>query len=570
MRVSGKNNRVCGSTYNGIDCFDLNNGTSFSINASDVWSVRAFSNNVCWIDNYGHGSCSGIRVPTRRTKDTVVQSDVVFSLFPLTLQEITNISETSRCVSQSVMTYPLLSEGCAATFSIGPFGYCVVFGDSTQCSSTLQIQPIESLSVDIGDFDINPPPVMHTSTIFDTNASEVNNWYGLPGCDGVIQVCASISSEVSITSGFSEMPYFKQLDLGYQRGYGVDSLSNLHCWGAAGTCPQFQNVKYVTAYNGGACVEFETSATCFGEFNHTFYFDSYSCKPNDSEFIFVEARKDYPNLRQCVACDLGSAFSYQTTDYAFECAPCSDSYYRGPGMRTCSLCPPNSVPNNDQSACVQCQPSQYTSDSKCFDCGLGSQSVANVCTSCPTPLVRDASMTSCSLCPIGSLPANGQTTCLSCPSPSIWVGDDYSTWTNGTCSDCPQGHYPTGFSCSLCVAPDIRTTESTCSSCPEGHEPNELRTVCFPCMGNTVRTGPTPFCFECPTGSASEDHARCIRDSKPFFTASQSALLSFGILILLCGITFRTNFSESQFVSILVMGLFFIAFSFVLPATKTK
>lgn len=248
-------------------------------------------------------------------------------------------------------------------------------------------------------------------------------------------------------------------------------------------------------------------------------------------------------------------------------------------MLGCQVCPNGYQANASQSECLACLPFQYKSATmlNCLDCGIGSQSNNNVCAPCSSGYVRDASMSSCSLCPIGSVPAFQQTSCFSCPSPAIWVGSwsigaqSYTTWTNGTCIDCPSGQYPTGFSCSSCYAPSIRSSQTTCVSCDDGFEPNAERTICFPCTGNSVRTGPTPFCFECPTGTkASDDHTRCIKPIKPFLSASQSALLAISILILVASVSFRTTLKESQFIAGISMALFFLVFSFVLPSTQTK
>ena len=550
MRVDGRGSLVCGSTYDGFDCFDVNAGTSFSIQAPELYLLRAYAFNLCYIDIYGAGTCVNSPVPNGRLLDIQQGSSVLFSVQWL---------EDHANVSQSAVIYPYLTDLSVTNLSIGPFGFCVDDGTSF-CSSSLPLEP-SSLTL----FLPSGTSTMHTSTMFFVDAvNQVNGWRGLPGCDNVIELCASFSTEVSITSGFDGLPFMKELAIGNQQGYGIDNDGTLHCWGAV-SCPAISNVDHVTAFDGGACVEFATSATCFGAFSHTFFFNSFSCGPND---IDVSAM----GHMQCAACPLGSGLSPNFLQFGEpDCIQCDPGFYRGPGMISCGTCAPGSVPSADQSRCIACLPYQYVSSTQCVDCNLGSQSDGTTCYACPSPLVRDSSMTSCSLCPYGSLPANGQTICLSCPSPSIWVGADASTWTNGTCSDCPQGQYPTGFSCSICVAPDIRTTDSTCTSCPDGYEPNASRTVCYPCKGNTVRTALSPFCFECPTGyRSSDDFTRCIKPGIPFLSASQSALLAIGILFFVSSLAMQRYMSESRFVLGFTMGLFFIGFAIALPSTRMK
>lgn len=552
MRVDGKGSRICGSTYNGLDCFDINAGTSFSIQTQDIYKLSSYAFNLCWIDKYGVGTCLNSAVPTVRLLDIQQGSGVLFSVQWL---------EDHANVSQSTLVYPYLSDLSVTNLSVGPFGFCVDDATTSFCSSSLPMEPVSSLSL----FLPNGTSTMHTSTMFFVDViNQVNGWRGLPGCDGVTTPCASFSTEVSITSGFDGLPFMKELAIGNQQGYGIDNAGTLHCWGAV-VCPAISDIEHVTAYDGGACVEFATSATCFGVFSHTFLYNSFSCGPNDIDLTAM-------GEMQCAACPLGFGLSPAFLQFgAPDCVECNPGFYRGPGMVSCAACPPGSVPSPDQSRCIACLPYQYQSSTVCLDCDLGSQSDGLACFGCPSPLVRDASMTSCSECPYGFLPANGQTVCLSCPSPSIWVGNDPSTWTNGTCSDCPPGQYPVGFSCSICVAPNIRTTDSACVSCPDGYQPNASRTVCFPCSGNTVRTGLSPFCFECPTGyRSSDEYTRCKKPVTPFLSASQSALLAFGILIFVASMAMRRHIPESRFVLGVTMGLFFIGYAIALPSTRTK
>ena len=557
MRVDGQNSRICGATNDSIDCFDLDTGNSFSI-AARALRVNADADNVCWLDFYGIGSCTNVAVPNERLMDIQAQGIVYTLLYD------------TRALSQSseIFDFPPM---IVKNFSAGPAGVCVNSG-SPFCSFTQPFVPMSAMTtIPVGFGGFNSNFFMQTSTVFwvDT-AIQAYGSFGLPGCDGVTNPCVSISSEISITSGFiGGAPPFR-IALGYQRGYAALIDGSLKCWGAAGDCPNYSNVLGVTAYNGGACALFATSATCFGDFEHTFLYDAFNCAPDD---ITITINSEIYHDLQCAACPLGSQFSNGT------CSQCAPNFVRGRGANSCQICPNGFQANADQSACIQCLPYQYKSNTmlECLDCGLGSQSNGVACFACPNGYVRDASMTSCSLCPAGSVPAYSQTSCFSCESPAVWSGTwttvslfSYTTWTNGVCIDCPIGKYPTGFSCSPCDAPFYRTSQSECISCPDGYEPNSSRTICIPCEGNFVRTGPTPFCFECPGGIVNEEHTRCLNPSKPLFSLSQSALLAFGIMILLSTIVIRSHLSEAKFVAGISMGLFFIAFAFVFPATKTK
>ena len=516
MRIDSANDRIC---YAGdqIYCFE-NGGGSFSIPMKAAIVRVGFD--VCWIDYYGNASCSNTPLPLTRHKDLKLQtSGIPFSLL-----------ENNRVVPN------LFPDEDVRDLSVGPRTACIVYDGGYFCSSSLPIEPVSSLTTGTTNGTLKKLYV-NTSTVFWQNTLDEIGWFGIPGCDGSNPVCASISSEISITYNFPLT--MTDIAFGNRVGYGVTE-GDLVCWNT--TCPSFNNVQHVTTYNGGACVEFLNSATCFGDFSQTFFFDTFQCAPNDIQDGL------------CYACPLGTSLP--------SCTSCPPNFVRGPGQNICVECPIGSQTNADQSECVPCKPYQYKSETmlQCLDCGVGSESLNQQCVGCPDGTARDATMLSCSTCYL-SVPANSQTVCQSCPSPFYWSGSG-TTWSDGVCVSCLNGQYPLGFSCSLCLPPQIRVGSDTCYNCPPGFEPNHDRTICYPCTNNTIRTDPSPFCFECPDGGVAEDN-RCVKKTKPFFTESQSALLGVSILGLVFGITFRSYLSESQFFTSLFMSFFFLIYALI-------
>jgi len=568
-------------TSSGIACENYVQNTSFTVSVPTL-PITVFSadNYVCWTDVNGTSSCSnGSVVPSLRVADIQLSTggNQRFSLLNDTLR----LSQ-SDLVQQFSFTFP---NEDVNIFSVGPASVCVVNPSSVNsftCRASISNLPSSSLTTNPSGF-FNSPIVdmrINTTTVFWANQAHSVSWFGVPGCDGSNpSFCSSYTGELSVTYIPSATQALK-VSPGFLQACVVTPQETIKCWGPYSSTytgwQSISNAADVFTYDDGGCAVYKNylSATCWGSISKTVFFvpvgECVNCYTNSSLVV-----NDV-----CVNCAFGQEASFTTNSISLSCVNCPSHSVRGTTDTICIDCGDGKIPNSVSSACINCLPYQYLSNTmnSCTDCGIGSQSFLGgaSCTSCSNGLYRSISMNSCSSCVPGSLPNADKTLCEKCPLPYYCSTSvlPYTSFSQCSCTLCPNGFEVTGFSCSSCTAPRVRVFPSqTCYNCPEGFEPNGSFTACIACLGNKVRTNPSPYCFDCPYRTrANELHTRCVSTIVPFeLSPTQYILVGGGVLAILITIGLQyIVLNKAQVAAGVILGILLIIFGFALPVIQDK
>jgi hypothetical protein len=568
-------------TSSGIACENYVLNSSFTISV-DKLPISVFSANdyVCWTNVDGYSSCSnGLITPSLRVADIQlsVGGNQRFSLLNDTLR-------LSQSDLTSVFNFTFPDEN-VNIFAVGPASACVVNPDSNNsftCDASISDLPYDSLTQNPTGF-YNSPIVdlrINTTTVFWVNEAHSISWFGVPGCDGSNPLfCSSYTGEISVTSIPPNTEAIK-VSPGFLQACVVTPSGTLSCWGPyAQTYTGWQtitNAADVYVYDDGGCAIYNNylSATCWGSISKTLNFvpvgECIGCYSNSALVV-----NDV-----CVNCSFGQEASFTTSLVSLSCVNCVSHSVRGPLDTICVDCGDGKVPNSNSSLCIDCLPSQYLSNTmnSCTECGIGSQSYigGSSCTSCSDGLYRSLSMVSCSSCALGSLPNESKTACLSCPLPYYCSTSvlPYTSFSQCSCTLCPNGTEVDGFLCVSCQAPKVRVFPSqTCFNCPEGFEPNTSFTACLACTENTVRTNPSPYCFDCPYRTrANETHTRCISTVVPFqLSPTQYIFIGSGVLVILLSWGIHgIVLNKAQLATGILLGILLIIIGFILPVLQDK
>lgn len=566
---------------NGIYCKNYNDNSSFLVSMTNTpIAISAGSDFVCWVDVDGKASCSnGLVVPSLRVADVQVSTGGTqrFSLLNDTLR----LSQ-SELVAPFNFTFP---NEDVSIFSVGVASACVVnpqSSNSFSCAASISNLPNSSLTQNPNGF-YNSRIVdlrINTTTVFWVNQANSVSWFGVPGCDGSNPTfCSSYTGEISITYLPPNLQGIR-VSPGTLQACVVTPSNTVQCWGP--NAVQYPGWKSITnagdvyVYNDGACAVYSNyvSATCWGSVSQTFQFvPTGTCVNCLSQSAFVV--NDI-----CVECAYGQEASFTTSLVSLSCVNCPSHSVRGKLDSICVDCGEGKVPNSISSSCTSCLPYQYLSITmnSCTDCGIGSQSIPGgaSCTSCSNGLYRSLSMLSCSACVAGSLPNASKTACQSCPLPYYCSVSTlpFTSFSQCTCTLCPNGTEVNGFSCSSCTAPKVRVFPSqSCYNCPEGFEPNASFTACIACQGNKARSNPSPYCYTCPYETIPNDtHTRCVSIVNTWqISLGQYFLMGTGLLIILISVGLNNIvLDKSQFTAGILFGILTIIFGLCLPLTQKK
>jgi proprotein convertase subtilisin/kexin type 5 len=136
----------------------------------------------------------------------------------------------------------------------------------------------------------------------------------------------------------------------------------------------------------------------------------------------------------------------------FVCTSCAATY---------SLVDSKCTLNNCASGVNYCLACSSTNTSQCTTCATGFNLLNGACT-LPTCAATFVASNGICVCPLGTLQSGtscvgcSDNNCLNCPSMSL-------------CSNCRQGYYPSGASCSACMTNClICTTLNNCEQCADG------------------------------------------------------------------------------------------------------
>ena len=180
-------------------------------------------------------------------------------------------------------------------------------------------------------------------------------------------------------------------------------------------------------------------------------------------------------------------------------------------------------------------------------------------------------MSSCSLCPWGTLPNPPDAGhCFSCSSPDVLLysySNPLVSYTDAICVSCPLGYGVTYASCTQCLDSTIRPLGSlTCFECPPGFTANSSHTIRIPCSvanpSYPVRGAGQPYCYSCPAGYiANADLSKCISESgTQELKVGPVLFASFGIMLLLVVAIFHKHMKKQ--VSIVTAGFGFVLLGF--------
>lgn len=177
--------------------------------------------------------------------------------------------------------------------------------------------------------------------------------------------------------------------------------------------------------------------------------------------------------RECWPCATGKVYfnNLQTRQEVYD--HINTNYYN-PGSE-CILCHNNAIPNNDNSACIQCKKDEIKS-----------------------------SLTTCSQCLAGTVPSADQTECIQLCPQNAFLTVNFFTFNISYCKCEPGYEYRNlsspDFECVPCAAGQYETS-STCMQCPVGKYSESItQTSCKSCeQGNFSPLGSTSeqACIEC-------------------------------------------------------------------------
>ncbi|ETW03971.1 hypothetical protein H310_04379 [Aphanomyces invadans] len=131
----------------------------------------------------------------------------------------------------------------------------------------------------------------------------------------------------------------------------------------------------------------------------------------------------------------------------------------------------------------------------------GNKTDAGACMACPSGFVLDATLNTCSGCPLGSFPQKD--ICEPCPS-----GTFAATLGSPACQTCPDGYTSlSGASiCNPCPPGTSTSDEGTCLACPPGLHAPAPGTTCLPCPNNTFSAASgTIHCIPCPHNAVADE-----------------------------------------------------------------
>ena len=194
-----------------------------------------------------------------------------------------------------------------------------------------------------------------------------------------------------------------------------------------------------------------------------------------------------------VSCDQGQQCSF--SKLSLFCTNCQPNQI-GDG-RACTACPPGTEPNAEQTSCVSCTGSRFSTIGVCFDCPAGETSASGhgACTPCPVGQARTSAMASCQSCLPGFEPAADRSSCIPCGVVNQ-VSQDGSR-----CEDCPPGKEPNANQtiCEPCTGNDF-STDGQCTECPAGTTSTASKSECIACPPGQTRTAGASRCEPCQPG----------------------------------------------------------------------
>lgn len=208
---------------------------------------------------------------------------------------------------------------------------------------------------------------------------------------------------------------------------------------------------------------------------------SSSCKPCKKGLVAVRSPA-------CISCPPGTALPLRGT----KCRSCHRGFFSSmPNTPRCEACPKGTTSNDARTACVyrSCPPGQEWSGNSCIQCGPNRY--------------RKASMQTCELCPLRTIPDTKSTSCVFCK-PGTRITNLFTETFSRTCEPCQANLTTKGKSKPICAVSandssnpscpqyTFRDAEGDCDRCARDEyikETSEGRRICASCADGTWSPG---------------------------------------------------------------------------------